>query len=442
MRIGAAVLSILASSGSSLCAESVKLSGYYGPPSAEYRELATAGRTILARDGGAVGVGRGTGSSKLSIFAEGEALTLSAAGAGAPGQLLLGRARGSFVSPIVPADWDALGAIRAIGFDGSFSGAGSEAARLAFEIDGDGPGAYPGRVSLATNPGPGGPRERIAIRHDGRVGFGTADPRGTLDLGPQGRVYLQEVLKLAEPASACNRLEFLAEGGANIELFGTLGTDCLGNPVSEVIRFDAARHLFRGSLLPGPFASDDAKVKVFGRLGAGLTGSGAAAPYPAAVTVQGAVCVDNPATPADPCAGILPGQIVSEGPISPPGSDLAERFQASEALDVGDVVILENERLRRPRRPHEAGVIGVVSGAAGVTLGLKGAGVPVALTGRVPVKATAANGAIGIGDFLVAAPVPGFAMRADEPQDGAVVGKALEALVSGEGVIGVWVEPR
>jgi len=58
----------------------------------------------------------------------------------------------------------------------------------------------------------------------------------------------------------------------------------------------------------------------------------------------------------------------------------------------------------------------------------------------VPCKASAENGAIRPGDLLVTSSTPGHAMRAgDDPPQGTVVGKALEGLESGSGVIQVLV---
>jgi hypothetical protein len=55
------------------------------------------------------------------------------------------------------------------------------------------------------------------------------------------------------------------------------------------------------------------------------------------------------------------------------------------------------------------------------------------------IKADASYGAIAPGDRLVASPNPGYAMRADAPLPGTIVGKALGALPSGTGTIPVIV---
>ena len=60
-----------------------------------------------------------------------------------------------------------------------------------------------------------------------------------------------------------------------------------------------------------------------------------------------------------------------------------------------------------------------------------------ALMGRVPVRATSENGPIRVGDLLTSSSVPGAVMRCRDAADcgGALVGKALEALEQGEGMI-------
>ena len=63
-----------------------------------------------------------------------------------------------------------------------------------------------------------------------------------------------------------------------------------------------------------------------------------------------------------------------------------------------------------------------------VTLGAYGA-----------LKVDASYGAIAPGDRLVASPSPGYAMRTDAPQPGTIIGKALDALPSGTGLIPVFV---
>jgi hypothetical protein len=61
--------------------------------------------------------------------------------------------------------------------------------------------------------------------------------------------------------------------------------------------------------------------------------------------------------------------------------------------------------------------------------------IPLAVVGIVPCKVSAENGPIRPGDLLVTSSTPGHAMRDADPAVGTVLGKALEALPSGTGVI-------
>ena len=93
--------------------------------------------------------------------------------------------------------------------------------------------------------------------------------------------------------------------------------------------------------------------------------------------------------------------------------------------------------------------IGVLSTQPGISLGggsaadPEGSGPQLALVGRVPVKVTAAGGPIRPGDLLVASSLPGHAMRGPlNPAPGTVIGKALEPLARGTGVIQMLVMLR
>ena len=63
--------------------------------------------------------------------------------------------------------------------------------------------------------------------------------------------------------------------------------------------------------------------------------------------------------------------------------------------------------------------------------------VPLAMVGIVPCKVTGENGPIRRGDLLVTSSAAGFAMKGTDRTRmmGAVVGKALQPLESGSGVI-------
>jgi hypothetical protein len=70
--------------------------------------------------------------------------------------------------------------------------------------------------------------------------------------------------------------------------------------------------------------------------------------------------------------------------------------------------------------------------------------IPVAIMGIVPCKASAENGPIAVGDLLTTSSIPGHAMKVVNrlTSAGTIVGKAMEWLASGTGMIKVMVMLR
>jgi hypothetical protein len=65
----------------------------------------------------------------------------------------------------------------------------------------------------------------------------------------------------------------------------------------------------------------------------------------------------------------------------------------------------------------------------------------VAVVGKVYCKVDAQYAPIEVGDLLTTSPTPGHAMKADDPLRafGAVIGKALRGLQSGQGLVPILV---
>jgi hypothetical protein len=132
-------------------------------------------------------------------------------------------------------------------------------------------------------------------------------------------------------------------------------------------------------------------------------------------------------------------------------SDFAEQmgFEGLESeYEPGDVLVVSDRQDRSVQlssSPYSKAVIGVYSANPGFVGGTavgdedREAGISVALVGIVPCKVSAENGAISRGDLLVTSSTPGHAMRADNPAPGTILGKALEPLETGTGVIQVLV---
>jgi len=182
------------------------------------------------------------------------------------------------------------------------------------------------------------------------------------------------------------------------------------------------------------------------------------------------------ATPEDriAAAGI---PVDAEGNVYAPSfrssaSDLSSMVDVSEAVQPGDVLVIDRRNAEMMRRGFEAsdtGVIGVVAAAPGVVLGTRPPDAEisnprgierhdfsssdnlttapshraaVALAGVVSCRVDAAYGAIWPGDLLVTSPTPGHAMRTDAPLPGTMLGKALGPLEEGTGLIKVLVMLR
>ena len=143
---------------------------------------------------------------------------------------------------------------------------------------------------------------------------------------------------------------------------------------------------------------------------------------------------------------IVTGYATFQGGHGPHG-DLAENYYARE-VEAGDVVVIGPDgKLARCAKACDPRVAGIVSTSPSMNVGGLEAGaetVPLALVGIVPCKVDATRRAIRAGDLLVSSSTPGHAMRCpgDRPKAGTVIGKALEALANGRGVIQVLVTLR
>ncbi|MFF4550783.1 hypothetical protein [Streptomyces sp. NPDC001435] len=132
-------------------------------------------------------------------------------------------------------------------------------------------------------------------------------------------------------------------------------------------------------------------------------------------------------------------------------ADFAEDFDVdgSDGVEPGTVMVLsDDETLRPSSKPYDASVVGVVSGAGAYKPGIildkrpEGSGrQPIALLGKVYCKVDADCHPIVVGDLLTTSPTVGHAMKAADPYSafGAVLGKALRALPSGQAFIPVLV---
>ena len=146
------------------------------------------------------------------------------------------------------------------------------------------------------------------------------------------------------------------------------------------------------------------------------------------------------------------GTVFALGSFSGGGADYAESVAVRGARNdykPGDVLVIDPDSDRRfatSTEPYSTRVAGIVStkpGILGSTHPLINdpEEVPVAMVGIVPCHVSTENGPIRRGDLLVTSSTPGYAMRGTDRSrmTGAIVGKALQSLDSGSGVIEVLV---
>ncbi|HEX5797524.1 MAG TPA: hypothetical protein VFX86_03990 [Candidatus Saccharimonadales bacterium] len=99
------------------------------------------------------------------------------------------------------------------------------------------------------------------------------------------------------------------------------------------------------------------------------------------------------------------GTFFGAGGVTTGSADLAEVYRNYDRAKPGDVVVFTDPySVVKSASPGQPGLAGVVSTRPGFTLNADEEGVPVALSGRVPVKVSVENGAIQKGDYLTSGP--------------------------------------
>lgn len=148
------------------------------------------------------------------------------------------------------------------------------------------------------------------------------------------------------------------------------------------------------------------------------------------------------------------GRVFADGGFQPSGADFAESIAVSgerSKYAAGDLLAIDptaDRHLKLAQQSYSTLVAGIYStkpGMLGTTHRVDEPAandeVPLAVVGIVPCKVTTENGSIQAGDLLVSSSTPGHAMKGTDRSKmlGAVVGKALEPLPEGKGVIQVLV---
>jgi hypothetical protein len=150
-------------------------------------------------------------------------------------------------------------------------------------------------------------------------------------------------------------------------------------------------------------------------------------------------------------AGHFQGDVTVTGDIQLSRADCAEDFDIVDAhlIEPGTVMVIdEGEALTQSQQAYDKRVAGVISGAgdykSGIILDKQAARMDrmaVALMGKVYCKVDARYSPIEVGDLLTTSPTPGHAMKVCDPvrASGAIIGKTLQGLTGGEGLLPILV---
>ena len=144
------------------------------------------------------------------------------------------------------------------------------------------------------------------------------------------------------------------------------------------------------------------------------------------------------------CATVGAGLRPVEAGSRPSGPEV-QVLPIGGEVAAGDVLALDPDRpgrLRRAASIADPQVVGVAMGEPDAGEDSGGPAVQVVGAGFARVNADAGFGAIRPGDLLVSSPHPGHAMRAVAAEPGTVLGKALEGLEAGTGLIRILLMPR
>lgn len=225
-------------------------------------------------------------------------------------------------------------------------------------------------------------------------------------------------------------------GGGGVTIYRTNGTFAGQLTIADTTRRDGYLGL----------ASSDGNTKIYARAHNGSANGG----YLGIINAAGSQVIT-----LDSDSGTGFGRITTPVIQITGGSDLSEQFDITsihQPLKPGMVVCIDPEKpgeLMVSSKAYDRTAAGVVSGAGGVNPGMlmgqagtKADGKhPVALSGRVYCMADASSEPIQAGDLLTTSGKAGHAMKAIDHNraQGAIIGKAMGSLQSGQGLVLVLV---
>jgi len=197
----------------------------------------------------------------------------------------------------------------------------------------------------------------------------------------------------------------------------------------------------------GTTAADGRQIGVRGETVGGIgvqgksSGSGLAGDFAGDVHVSGDLN----------CDGNITAKKISVSDAFFFGADCAEDFDIADAetVEPGMVMVIDKGGALRPcQEAYDRKVTGVVSGAGdhkpGIVLDKQTSTskrLPIGLVGKVYCRVDAEHGPINVGDLVTTSTTVGHAMKADDPTRalGALIGKALQSLKNGRGLIPILI---
>ena len=192
-------------------------------------------------------------------------------------------------------------------------------------------------------------------------------------------------------------------------------------------------------ILTGTLKSDTLSTGASGTAGV-ITGAWSLAASSSLDTRDGTLYTDTLSTGADGTAGVITGAWTLNGAstLTATYADLAEFYEGDQEYAPGTVLVFGGDKeVTTTTQMNDTRSAGVVTTDPAYVMNgeQKGIKVCIALAGRVPVKVI---GRVKKGDMLTTSATPGYAVRANDPKLGAIIGKALEDKDNGEaGIIQV-----
>lgn len=283
---------------------------------------------------------------------------------------------------------------------------------------------------------------KVVMQSNGNVGIGTAGPSHKFHVLAQDAVGLfessgsQAYLRFSTSEGFNNRVEICNRPGGRLSLW-TAGA-------GDVFNITRDGTVGIGTLTP------TSKLTVVGSIAGGETatgwvlGRGAWGPdnWLRLTTSQNGSTYHDLAINAFWAAGSKRYDLAEVTPV-----------KEEDNLEPGDAVVIDTVkgmRVTRSKIPCDTAVYGIVSSYEQASMVIGGDSpesvmkeknkLPIALVGRIKAKVSTEAGAIQVGDILTTSSLPGYLMKADPRKAvGAIAGKALEPLMSGNGNITVLV---